>query len=459
MAGIGLMFDLNLISNAEANRFTSTLVIGCPEERLAMPRQVRVLIVLGLCLAGSRGFADIAAIHAGALPQETAVLAALDDARQLEPYSSFFAAQWNFPVTKDEVSARLGKDLGFLRAASNEHPDNGELLLLTGLVARYAYNVDVEHSLDTAMDAFEKAEKITPSDVRAPWFRSTLQCQTLEPVDGAKGFLTIEKAHDWQQLPAAFWDDYLECAMVTNMPAHALRASDHLKELHAPESHRRDSLAQMAAKRFDQVDLTKQYDPRAVWTSEKSGDDADFTSTACGVRVHAHEDWTVDQIGLNRGVCVVIFSTGPYQATTRQLKPSVMLMVGPPKGGESLEEFAVRMIKRGSLDVSGRIACPLTPCLIFKANQGGMYGKDGEGKGRLVAFERDEPPYPGLALEAPHQMPKADEKAGAQYYRPGQTKQRIAGKLYYVVLLDTASSIEQPALKDFDFFLKNLVVE
>jgi hypothetical protein len=428
-----------------------------------MTRYVRVLVVLGVCLAASRGFADIAAIHADALPQETAVLAALDDVRQLEPYSRFFSAQWDFPVTKDDVTARLGKDLGFLRVASNEHAGNAELLLLTGLVARYAYNVDVERSFETAMDAFERAEKIAPSDVRAPWFRSTLQCQTKDSQTGAEGFLAIEKAHDWQQLPGAFWDDYLECATVTNMPAHALRASDHLKELHAPESHRRDALAAMAANRFDQVDLSKQYDPRAVWTSEKIGDDAGFTSTSCGVRVRAHEDWTVDQIGMNKGICVVIFSTGPYQATTRQLKPSVMLMAAPAKRDESLEEFAVRLIKDGSLDVSGRIACPLTPCLIFKANQGGMYGKDGEGKGRLVAFERDEPAYPGLLLEGPHQAPQpdasSDSNSGVQYYRPNQTKKRIAGKLYYIVLLDVASSIEQPGLADFDFFLKNLTVE
>jgi hypothetical protein len=46
-----------------------------------------------------------------------------------------------------------------------------------------------------------------------------------------------------------------------------------------------------------------------------------------------------------------------------------------------------------------------------------------------------------------------------KYYRPNQIQQRISGKLYYLVLLDTAASIEEPALKDFDFFLKNLTVE
>jgi hypothetical protein len=199
-----------------------------------MLSQMRVLSVLGLWLTAVSGYADIAAIHTAALPQDTAVLAALDDARQMEPYSHSFASQWDFPVTKDEVTSRLGKDLGFLRNASNEHPDNAELLLLTGLVARYAYNLDVEHSYETAMDVLGKAEKIAPDDVRAAWFRSTLQCQTTEPTGGADGFLAIESSHSWEKLPPGFWDDYLECATITNMPAHALRAANHLKQLHAP---------------------------------------------------------------------------------------------------------------------------------------------------------------------------------------------------------------------------------
>jgi hypothetical protein len=84
--------------------------------------------------------ADLAAINPKALPQETAVLAALDDARQLEPYSRSFTtdSQWNFPFAKEEVAARLGKDLGFLQLALKKHPGNAELLLLTGLVVHYA---------------------------------------------------------------------------------------------------------------------------------------------------------------------------------------------------------------------------------------------------------------------------------------------------------------------------------
>ena len=95
----------------------------------------------------------------------------------------------------------------------------------------------------------------------------------------------------------------------------------------------------------------------------------------------------------------------------------------------------------------------------MQATDPGMYGKDGDGRGRFVAFERDQPEFPGLIFESPMELPKSDDKSGVQYYRPDQIQQRIPGKLYYLVMLDTAASIEAPATKDFDFFLDNLTVE
>jgi hypothetical protein len=137
-------------------------------------------------------YADLAAIHANALPQETAILSALDDAQQLEPYSHAWTSSWKYPVAKEDVAARLSKDLGFLTLAVKNHPDNAELLLLTGLVAHDAYNLDVPGSYDTAMSVLGRAQKLAPADVRGPWFRASLLCQTLRPKAGADEFLALE---------------------------------------------------------------------------------------------------------------------------------------------------------------------------------------------------------------------------------------------------------------------------
>src|ERR1700685_2680479 len=102
--------------------------------------------------------ADVAAIHADALPQEAGVLAALDDAREMEPYSHVWWPQWNFPLSKQDVARHLNKDLDSLVHALKKHRENEELALLTGLVARYSYNVDVKSSDGITLSALNQAE-------------------------------------------------------------------------------------------------------------------------------------------------------------------------------------------------------------------------------------------------------------------------------------------------------------
>jgi len=423
-------------------------------------RNTSVLLLAGsLALSVPQLRADVAAIHANALPQETAVLAALDDAKQLEPYSQSWTMNWDYPVAKDEVAARLSKDLGFLTLAAKSHPDNAELLLLTGLVARYAYNLDINGSYDAAMSALDQAQKLTPSDFRAPWFRATLQCQTTQPKPGADEFLSIETSHAWNQLPVAFWDDYIECVSLTSMPAHALRAASYIEEMHAPVSARRAALIDSARKRFDPYDPNKNYEPKDVWQAENVGDDTIFTSTLCGVRLRVHGNWQINRLDFTNASCVALFTSGPYQATTRTMRPSVMLLVQQPKEGETLEAYAKKLQTNGSYEPFTPARCPAPPCIAIKGVQPGVYKSDGDGRPELVFLERDQPEFPGLIFESPLELPKGDGSAGAHFYHPSQIQQRIPGKLYYVVSLDTASSIEAPAVKDYEFFLENLTVE
>ncbi|MGD0546868.1 MAG: hypothetical protein ABR991_03480 [Terracidiphilus sp.] len=407
--------------------------------------------------------ADLAAIHVDKLPQETAVLAAFDDAQQLEPYSHSWSNKWQFPIAKEEVATRLGKDLGFLTIALKSHPDNAELLLLTGLVAHYAYNLDVEGSYDIAVNTLGQAQKLVPSEVRAPWFRATLLCQTMKPKDGADEFLSIEANHAWDQLPAGFWLDYMECASVTNMPAHLLRAADHLEKLQTPMSEMRNYLSKTAHNQFVSFDPKKQYTPKELWVGANAGENPDFTSTTCGVLLRAHGNWEINQIGpAKSGGCIAYFNTGPYKAITRKLSPSILLLIQQPHGNETLDEFSKKYMKYEKDAVFEPFTptrCSAATCIAMKGVQPGMYKKDGDGHGRFIAFERNQPEYPGLIFERPYEIPKSDGKEGLSYYHPNQTQQRIPGKLYYLVLLDTAASIEEPALKDFNFFLENLTVE
>lgn len=437
--------------------YTGSHVFDC---EVRVRRNAVLLFAVFFILLAPRAFADAAAIQANRLPQEPTVLAALDDARQIEPYSRSWTNNWQYEIPKDQVAARLSKDLAFLSLAVKDHPDNVELLLLTGLVAHYAYNVDVSDGAEISIKMLAQAQKLAPTDVRAPWFHASLICQFSQPKAGGEEFLAIEASHPWDQLPAAFWDDYVECASVTDMPAHALRAAEHLEELHAPNSEMRSFLAKTAQNRFDSFDPKKQYEPKDVWQAAKAGDNTEFTSTMCGVRLRAHGDWEVDQIGAAMGGgCLLGFSTGPYQGTVRKLRPTILLLVKQPEGNETFQDFVKRFTKDGGFQPFAPARCPAAGCVALKGVEPGIYKGDGDGHGRIVLFERDQPEYPGLLFESPWQIPQQSGKEGMHYYAPGQIQQRIPGKLYYLVVLDTAASIEEPAVKDLDFFLQNLTAE
>lgn len=423
-------------------------------------RRVAVLVLLAvLPLFSVSARADIASIHAQALPQETAVLGALDDVRVLEPYTRSFAPNWNFPVSKDEAVSRLGRDLGILRLASKVHPDNLDLLLFTGLVAHYAYNVDVDNSYESAMDAFAKAEKIAAADIRPGWFRAGLLCQTMKPADGMKAFLAIEATHSWEALPVAFWDDYMECATLTGMPAHSLRASAYTEKLGAATSQTRTAYRDIDQKRFIAFESGKKYDAKEIWSAAEEDSHVDFISTTCGVRLRVPSNWAVARVDFQKGMCVAMFNTGPYKATVHELRPSFLFLVQRAPEDQSLQLWAAKFIQKGQFDTDASLYCPAAACISLKADQEGMYGRDGNGKGRIVAFQRDQPDYPGLLLESPRQIPDQSGQTGPQFYRPEQVHKRIPGKLNYLVLLDVAGSIEEPAMKDFEVFLKGIVVE
>ncbi len=415
-------------------------------------------VVLFVCSCRS-ACADVAAIHTNALPNDSSITDALKDVTELEPYTHLWTPNWKYPVAKSETTVRLNRDMVALNDAVRNNLENVELLLLAGLAGRYAYNVDVSGVFDSSISDLTEAARLAPADVRSSWFRAALLCQTADQLAaGAREFLAVETTHDSQQLPRGFWEDYMECATVTDMPAHALRAADHIQQLHAA-SDETMFLTQTAQKLFDSFDPRKDYAPKEIWAGARAENEVILTSTTCGLRMHVHDDWEINQLELNNGSCVANFSLGPYEETHSKRRPSILVMVQRPQKNETLESYSKRFMTKGSFEPYTPSRCPADQCIAVKGVRPGGYGKDGDGHGFTLIFERDQPPFPGLIFESPTQPPRRGNGEETQYNRPSQTQERIPGKLYYLVLLDTAASIEEPAMKDFYFFLQNLTAE
>ena len=406
-------------------------------------------------------FADVAAIHTNALPNDPAVVDALKDITALEPYTHRWTPEWRFPVDKKEATARLTRDVNALNDAVRSNPENVELLLLAALAGRYAYNVDVSGTFDSSTSDLAEVTRLAPGDLRAPWFHASLLCQTADqPPNGATEFLAIEDTHNWQDLPPAFWADYMECATITNMPAHVLRAADHIQQLHATGDEITLVVKQTAQKRFTSFDPKKDYAPRDIWEAVQAGEDIAYTATTCGVRFRIRGDWKIDRMDLTNSSCVAHLITGPYQSTASSRQPGILVMVQRPQKNETLDAYAKRILPKGGPGEPFTPShCPADHCMAMKTTKPNAYGKDGDGHALTVFFEREQPAFPGLIFESPTPLPSPGNAASPQYYRPSQIPERIPGKLYYTVMLDTAASIDDPATSDFNFFLANLIVE
>lgn len=425
-----------------------------------MRNGIWICVLFSLSLIPAK--ADVAAIRTDALPQETAILGALDDVRRLEPYCQYWTAAnlWQFDIPRQQVADRLSKDLGFLSQAVNAHPENTELALLAGLVATYAHNLEVHEAYDDASRVLDGLGKRMPGDLRVGWFRSTLHCQSTEIAEGAKGFLALEAAGAPDRLPAAFWDDYMECALLSGMPMHVLRAASFLKKANVPQSNRGKAYIEFARQRLAPFDPQKEYEASAVWLGPDAVENIEvLTSASFGIQIKVHADWEKSGFQLKGDKGTSLFSPGPYPAKKGTLRPSILLLVKQAKPGETLEEFAASFGRDGTFVPYTPVHCPAERCIAERGVQPGMYHENGDGRGRIVFFEREQPEFPGLIFESPSSLSHQQGKEGAETFRFAPTQQRMPGKLFYLVLLDTAESIEGPALKDFDFFLQNLVVE
>jgi hypothetical protein len=242
------------------------------------------------------------------------------------------------------------------------------------------------------------------------------------------------------------------------MSAHVLRAANYLEKLHGAGTPLTNTYLNKARERLEPFD-SKNYDPKKIWQGHSEGSNTLITSTTCGVRFQVSENWKIIALDMVDRACVATFSTGPYKVVKGSLSPEIMVLVQKPLENETLDEFAAKFLTEGTYEPNAPTRCPADHCIALKGERRGMYKENGDGHPRVVIFERDEPAFPGLIFEAPSEDPKPDKPGPFKFPKPDQIQQRIPGKLYYLVLLDTPASIEAPALKDLDFFLQNLTVE
>jgi hypothetical protein len=419
---------------------------------------IKITLGTALLAATLPAFGRIKDIHPEKLPQVSAVQKAYEDVGKVEDMVRQWSNQWGYDTPRKEVAALLNRSLGELQRAAAATPDNTELLLLTGLVAHYAYNLDVDKTHAIVVEVLNQVQTLSPKDPRGLWFLGMHECQTFLMQDGMRKFLTLETAYPWKDLPATFWDDYLECSVQANMPAHGLRAADHALALNAGPWSYRNIYIQILRERVKQPEPSADYPAKQVWNAQPSDAKVTFTDTMHGFAILASGNWKTSIPDIKHGLATAQLEIGPYTGNGDNVVPNILVLARKPKIGETLEEFLKSFLRDQSYQPAPATACPVQECLAVEALKPKAYGKDGDGHGLFVAFKHEAPEYPGLIFEQPAAPPQ--RKPGkVQYFHPPETMQRLDGPIYYLVMLDTAESVRDKAIVDFESFLKDMQVE
>ena len=416
-----------------------------------------IIRLAAVLLAAAPAIASLSDIHIEKLPQQDSVREAMAEASAVAQFAQSWSDKWHYQTPKDQVASQLRDSLDKLQKAIAAAPDNPELLLLTGLVAHYAYNVDVEDAYDLAVKSYQQARQLAPDDYRAEWFLGIHECEGAQVNPGMKLLMGLEDHWAWNRLPADFWGDYMFCASVANMPSHLLRAGDHLAKLHAPTSEVIDFLVDTARKRYQAPDLDATYSKEQVWESHQVESRWVFTSYMCGFAFSPLGEWRM-KLMTQKGTCAVQLGTGPHPSRAGDIKPTLLILARQPKPKETLSDFLHSFAHDPAAKPIAVPRCLSGQSLSAEVTRPNAYGAAGNGYGLWLAFERPAPEFPGLLFERPA-GPEAPKDGKVSYFHPNERIHRLEGTLYYLVLLDTPDSVLNEAKKDYDELLSHLVVE
>jgi hypothetical protein len=239
------------------------------------------------------------------------------------------------------------------------------------------------------------------------------------------------------------------------MPAHVLRAATELRR-EGPLSDFHEALARQDAELLVRPTPTSELAAPDAFSIQHVGGATRLVSMPCGFSVPLPPGKTPNASPVKSGTCAAHFEMGPFAGTTGEVLPSMLVVARTAREGETLKDFLDVFVRdRQPIPAD---ACPADACLGFARPMPNSYVHEGGGIAIVVAFERKAPAFPSALLEQPFTPPKSAE-GGVSYFRAMPRPTRFTGRIFYLVLLDTARSVESQSRAEFRSVIGKMLVE
>jgi len=420
-----------------------------------------ITVFLGAALfiaAGSGAHAALSAINIDRLLPGKDGEQLSENLKVLESVAENWSPEWRYGLPKEEAVSLAQRSLqkidGLLSANG---ASAGELQLLKGLTAHYAYNLDMKEYFDVAAESLLKARKALPGDCRPLWFLGNHYTKAADPEKGVPLFKqAVQECGD--NLPLSFWEDYGYAAVLAAMPATGNFALDQVKLRNAGVLTEKVKAVEEGVKRRLVSPVPgKDYEPADIWRFEKMNGTVRFVNGMYGFKVDIPGNWRVSPLGVRNGRSGIGIGLPKKGKWPPPLEIAVFAFPASP-GTVPEKELRAFLAKTAPARSFSPVAGPGAP-----AGEKFLWLQSGQKKGSRIAagiLLRPQPAHPGLLFESPHSIPAPKEDPQVpHYYTPVMQLTRLPGDLDYLILVEGAPAAFDRDRADLELLLRNLAAE
>lgn len=370
------------------------------------------------------------------------------------PIYDHWVPDWVYKVPKDSVVNTLKSGLA---GYSKLHGDPYETNLLLGELSHYLYNLNFQDYYDSAENFYLRAVAQNDKDCRGYWFLAYHYSLSNEIAKGAQWFdKAIERANPGTGKD--FWQEYAFGMMLGGRFSHCRYALDKYKQQggNAQLASMMDSTLKAKLLATD-PDLT--YQTRTLWqTNRPTPKKIVFISFILGMKFSVDSNWGMKVNGYAQKNSAVSFTPPMFTSKKgKQIGINIAVVVHVASENEQLKDFMATLIKgKGRQD--NTFALPDYKGISYTFQDPDIYADRGGAHIHYIGIERDQPQYPGLALEDQTRAFKG-EAGKIQFYTLNQTRTRLPGRIFYIWVLDTCEDIHEGSWATFQQLMQSVKLD
>ena len=371
-------------------------------------------------------------------------------------YIDHWTPEWKYEIEKSSLIDSLEMTYKAFDQSSNK---TAETHLLLGVISHYLYNLDVRKYYDLAVLNYQTAFSLDSIDFRGHWFLGFHYAlsgnaeKSIPEIFTAQQLLTDE-------VPIAFWEDYIQATHLAGMPSHSLMGMSVIKNGTGEASYMEQQIGDAIRKRFKPTFRDSTYDYHSIWNYDRQNL-LIFTSRMLGMSFAIDSTWGLSFYDFKNGQAVIMIKPpGITSSKGRLITYSILILVRSPENNKSLESFVDPLIKNYPIKLPFKFTDQLPVDLAYDIRDPKMYNDIDGGHFNMVAFSRNEPEFPGMDLEVPKDVQSSDNSGQPSYFSFKPFYTRLKGPVQYAFLLDTCEDIYEESHKVFkDFLIQQVILE